>query len=119
MCKYALTVIALLFAVSASAQDTPKASIFDVAPYVVTVGGNVADVITTHQAFARGGTEANPLLTSDTGSVIAMKVVSATVTITVMRYMETHGYKKAAKIVGYASGGFAFGLAAHNTRVQR
>lgn len=119
MTKYIWTVIVVLLASTAQAQDKPKASIFDVAPYVVAIGGPVADVWKSDEAFKRGAHEANPLLPTDTASILVAKIGSTTVAIFVMRYLDTHGHKTLAKFVGYGTGGFGFALAAHNTRVLR
>lgn len=119
MTKYIVTIIVALLASIAQAQDKPKASIFDVAPYVVAIGGNVADVVSTNAAFNRGAHESNPLLPTDAGSIIAAKIGSSTVAILVMRYLDTHGHKTLAKVVGYGTGGLGVALAAHNTRVLR
>ncbi len=119
MAKYIWTVLAaLLFALPASAQDKPKVSIFDVAPYVVMASGQAADWWTTDRAFSRGAVEVNPALPTNSGEIAAVKAGQIFLTVFAMRYLETHQHAKLAKGIGYVSGAFSFSLAVHNSRVR-
>lgn len=119
MSKYIWTVIALLFASVASAQDKPKSSIFDVAPYVAMGSGHAADWWTTDRALKRGAVEGNPALPSNSGQIALAKVGQIALTAYAMHFCETHGHGKISKVIGYTSAAFTFTLAAHNTRVLR
>jgi hypothetical protein len=111
--------LVLLFASTAQAQEQPKHLFADLAPYLVVVAGNTADVLSTNTALQRGGVELNPLFGGREATIGRIAIQKAAVTvgcIVVMRYLSTHGHPNAAKWLGYLDG-TATGLAAvHNYR---
>ena len=118
-----IAVVLLLFAGTAQAQEQPKPHLFaDLAPYVVLIGGNVADVVTTQQCLQRIGchelNQAFGQYPSATRLIVA-KSISAGAMIVLMRVFETHGHPRLAKFMGYVGGGVTFAAAVHNTGVAR
>lgn len=98
------------------AQDRPRV---DWTAYSVMVAGNVADLVTTQRALSRGGIEANPILGSR-GSTITVRKAGLVAGVALgMRWLETHGHPRAARILGYVDGGAMLGLALRNARVGR
>lgn len=110
--------LVLLVAVPVKAQ-TPAT----IAPYVALIGGNIADLVTTHQAFGRGAYEGNALTGfAGTQQIAPLLVEKAAETVLVtwgMHYLARHGHPRVAKIMGYVAGGLTFAAAAHNARVAR
>jgi hypothetical protein len=102
----------------ARAEDTPKAS--TVAPYCVLIAGNVADLVSTQQAFKRGAVESNPFMAGEgLGRISSRKAITAGLMIVLMRALETHGHPTAAKWIGYVDGSVMFAAALHNQQVRR
>lgn len=109
---------ALLIARPVAAQETH--AIFDVTPYIVMVSGNVADIVTTGQAFNRGAHEGNGITSTNQIAPLALSKACAILGMGLtMRLLELHGHPRLAKAVGYLDGGITFGAAIHNTKVAR
>ncbi len=106
----------------AAAQD-PHQSIFTVAPYVVLVSGNVADIVTTSQCFNRGRcSEGNGGPLEGTRNIVPLTLTKGIFVGCLgylMHSLETHGHPRIAKVIGYVDGGVTFAAAMHNTRVAR
>jgi hypothetical protein len=79
----------------------------------------VLDVMSTRKALAAGGHEANPLMRKgNMGTMIALKVASATATV----YLTERLWKRnrvAAVVVMAAVNGAGLAVVAHNNRVAR
>jgi hypothetical protein len=98
--------------------DTPPAIVQEhigAAPYVVAVGGQVADVWSTIYAKERGLVEGNPVVGQGNARLIIAKGAAAGVTVLVMRLLDKRGDDKAAKWVGYIFGAAMSGVAVRNT----
>lgn len=104
---------------SAPAANRPPRAGIGLRPYVVMVGGNAADLTTTHAALETGrGHEGNPAWRRrDIGTLTVAKIGGVAALAVVMRTLETHGHPRAAKILGYVDGALTFGVAAHNGRI--
>jgi|GEM_PF-6992891 len=117
-----LTFVLVVFLMSASAHaQEPKPNTFtNLAPYIVMISGNVADIVTTQQAFSRGAHEGNGLTDTNKIGVLALQKASFTFAVGLaMHLLETHGHPKAAKALGYIDGSITWGVAAHNHGVAR
>jgi len=117
-----LTFVVAVFLISASAQaQEPKPHTFtNLAPYIVMVSGNAADLWTTHDALAHGAHENNPLWKNDgIGKITAVKIVGTVGIAVMMQLLDKLGHPKAAKALGYIDGSITWGVAAHNHGVAR
>lgn len=112
-----LVAICLAGATTASAQERPRP---DWTAYSVMVGGNVADLWTTHQAFQRGAHEGNGITSTNQIVPLALSKACATFAIGMtMRLLERHNHPRIAKVIGYLDGGVTFAAARHNHGVAR
>lgn len=88
--------------------------------YAAMVGGNAADLWTTHDAFSRGAVEGNGILNGHPITILTLSKLSCVLAIgLVMRRLERHGHPRVAKFLGYIDGGVTSAVAWHNARVQR
>lgn len=112
-----IAVFALFVAASAHAQTEPRFA--NLAPYVVMVGGSVADLWTTKIALDTGRAhEGNPAWDHQAiGPLTAVKVSKIAASVVIMRILERHGHAKAAKWLGYLDGSFTLLVSAHNYKV--
>lgn len=114
-----LSLVALLMASTVHAQDTPH-RLANIAPYVAMISGNVADLVTTKNAFDRGAVEGNPL-TGFSGQqriapLLAEKVVATALEAYMMHALERSGHPRIAKVMGYAAGTVTFSAAIYAHR---
>lgn len=116
-------IAALLFvALPASAQERkPAATFADLAPYVVLIAGNTADIVTTGQCFQRPGChEGNGVTaTNQIGALAASKACAVFAEAFTMHLLAVHGHPRIGKAIGYGVGALTFGLAVHNNGVAR
>lgn len=112
-----IAMLALFVAASAHAQTTPRFA--RLAPYVVMVSGNVADLWTTKTALETGRAhEGHPAWDHQAiGPLTAVKVSKIAASVVIMRLLEMHGHPKAAKWIGYLDGSFTLLISAHNYTV--
>lgn len=86
------------------------------APYLVLVGGNVADLWTTKVVLSQGGYEANPLIFGGIKTITVQKALWTGGWVFGMKELSRNGHPKLAKVLGYVIGGVAAGAAVHNYR---
>jgi hypothetical protein len=86
----------------------------------VGLAGSV-DLATTEVMLRRGGyAEANPVMASNTGGRILLKVGATATVIAVSRELRRHGKPRAAKILCWTAAGIWLGAAAWNAhQLQR
>jgi len=110
---------------TAAAQEIPPKApaasrAINLTPYVLMVAGNAADLWTTKAAFDRGAQEANSIMAGlSIGQIAVAKGATTAGMVILMRFLETHGHPRVAKVIGYVDAGATFTAAAHNHRVQR
>lgn len=117
-----IAALLLFVALPASAQERKPAKIFaDIAPYVVLIAGNTADIVTTGQCFNRPGChEGNGLTeTNRIGGLAASKACAVIAEAMAMHLLAVHGHPRIGKAIGYGVGALTFGLAVHNNGVAR
>lgn len=119
MVRGALVAVLVLVG-SAPADGQTPAPRPDWASYGVMVGGNVADIWTTGQAFQRGAHEGNGITSTNRIGPLAVSKACAVVAIAVaMRLLERRGHPTIARVVGYLDSGVTVAAAVHNTKVAR
>lgn len=113
-----IVAILLSSAAVASAQERP--SIFaDPAAYVL-VSGNVADLVTTGQAFGRGAHEGNGITsTNRIGPLAASKAAATVAELLALHLFAAHGHPRIGRVIGYGLGAVTWGAALHNRGVAR
>ena len=113
-----LTVVLLLALASPLHAQSRFANL---APYVVFIGGETADAVTTAQAIHRGGHEAfNGVAPNQSvGPLLLQKALVGLSTSALMRICEQRGHARLAHGIGYLDGALMFTYAIHNARVGR
>ena len=88
-----------------------------VTPYAFVLGGQVADTVTTLLDEAHGTHELNAVIgPHPTRLLIVKSVASGVIALLIYRLGDQH--PMIAKVLGYASGGVSFGMAAHNATIH-
>lgn len=88
-------------------------------PYLVSAGGDVADLVTTLQAVNSGrGQEANPLFGRSPGRIAATKAASTIGTLFLLKLLEKN-HPTAAKWLGYGNGIGKGLIAVHSSQVGK
>lgn len=83
------------------------------------IGGNVADIATTLQAIQSGrAREANPLIGSSPGRMLATKAATTAAEAWLMERL-AKDHPKAAFLTALTLGGLGAGLAVHNANVGK
>lgn len=112
----------LLVALPASAQERKTANLFaDLAPYVVLIAGNTADIVTTGQCFQRPGCHEGNWLTetNQIRGLAASKACAVIAEAMAMHLLAVHGHPRIGKAIGYGVGALTLGLAVRNNGVAR
>jgi len=109
-----------MLSVSGVAQS--RFSVANVSPYVVAIGGSVADTYTTLRCVGVPGvSETNPIIGHhpSTTAVVLLGVVGAALIVGAMVGLQTHDHVRLARVAGYVRGSVGVVAGVNNFRVCR